>query len=168
MALRERFRARLANDDVGESRARKSFRLVPMLLLHRPRHSGSVGGDGLAQRAEDFARGKWINLIQAVRQIAAGDDNVRRVVAADSCAEGAGVQGQTRVDRCALRTQDQSDQGGAAGSEGTVFWDKFPMRRTFLRVWGAPNGIIGPSNDSPNIRSHGVFPSAGRSWTFRR
>ena len=33
---------------------------------------------------------------------------------------------------------------------------------------GAPNGIIGPLNDSSNLRSYGVFPSARRSWTFRR
>ena len=32
----------------------------------------------------------------------------------------------------------------------------------------APNGIIGPLNNSPNLRSYGVFPSARRSWTFRR
>ena len=32
----------------------------------------------------------------------------------------------------------------------------------------APKGIIGPVNGSPNRLSYGVFPSAKRSWTFRR
>ena len=32
----------------------------------------------------------------------------------------------------------------------------------------ASNGIIGPLNDSPNLRSCWYFPFARRSWTFRR
>ena len=32
----------------------------------------------------------------------------------------------------------------------------------------APNGMIGPLNDSPNLRPYGVFPSVRRSWTYRR
>ena len=41
-ALRERCRARLAGDVVSESRDWKLFCLVPVMLLHRPRGSGSV------------------------------------------------------------------------------------------------------------------------------
>ena len=45
-ALRERCRARLAGDVVSESRAWKLFCLVPVMLLHRPRGTGSVGREG--------------------------------------------------------------------------------------------------------------------------
>ena len=64
-ALRERLRAKMANDRVGEARAWKLFGHVPMMLLHRPKHTGSVERDELAQRADDFARGKWTELIEA-------------------------------------------------------------------------------------------------------
>ena len=62
-ALRVRLRAKMANDTVEEARSWKLFGLVPMMLLHRPKHTGSVGRDELAQRADDFARGKWTDLI---------------------------------------------------------------------------------------------------------
>ena len=48
-----------ANDWVAEERAWKLLGLVRVMLLHRPRHTGSVGRDELAKRADDFRRGKW-------------------------------------------------------------------------------------------------------------
>ena len=67
IALRERHRAMMANDWVAEERAWKLFGLVPVMLLHRPRHTGSVGRDELAKRADDFGRGKWTELIECAR-----------------------------------------------------------------------------------------------------
>ena len=57
LALRERHRAHLAGDRVAENRAWKLFGLIPRLLLHRPRGSGSVGRDELCSRADQFAWG---------------------------------------------------------------------------------------------------------------
>ena len=42
-ALRERHRAKLANNELGQIRAWKLFCLVPEMLLHRPHNTGSVG-----------------------------------------------------------------------------------------------------------------------------
>ena len=67
IALRERHRAMMANDWVAEERAWKLFGLGPAMLLHRPRHTGSVGRDELAKRADDFGRGKWTELIEGAR-----------------------------------------------------------------------------------------------------
>ena len=61
----ERCRARLAGDVVSELRAWKLFCLVLVMLLHRPRGSGSVGRDELAQRVADFEGGRWIQLLDA-------------------------------------------------------------------------------------------------------
>ena len=63
MALRERHRAQLARDPVAESRVWKLFGLVPIMLLHRPRHTGSVGWDELRHRADEFFRGRWADLL---------------------------------------------------------------------------------------------------------
>ena len=68
VVLRERSRAKLSRDPVAETRAWKLFRLIPMLLFHRPRHSGTVGRNELAQRADDFARGSWRELWTAARE----------------------------------------------------------------------------------------------------
>ena len=64
-ALRERHRAREDGDVLAETRAWKLFGLIPMMLLHRPRGSGSVGRDELCKRADEFARGHWMELIQS-------------------------------------------------------------------------------------------------------
>ena len=56
VALRDRHRARQAHDTVAEESAWKLFRTIPLMLLHRPRGSGSVGRDELAKGADDFAR----------------------------------------------------------------------------------------------------------------
>ena len=52
---------------LAETRAWKLFGLIPMMLLHRPRGSGSVGRDELCKRADEFARGHWMELIQSAR-----------------------------------------------------------------------------------------------------
>ena len=83
-ALRERLRAKMANDRVGEARAWKLFGLVPMMLLHRPKHTGSVGRDELAQRADDFARAAHQNVQADFPLPRAGDDKARRGLAAQS------------------------------------------------------------------------------------
>ena len=62
VALRERSRAKDAGDAIGEERAWKAFGLIPMMLLHRPRGTGSVGREELARRADDFAHG-WFSLL---------------------------------------------------------------------------------------------------------
>ena len=41
VSLRERLRCKLEQDMQGENRAWKLFALVPMLILHRPKHVGS-------------------------------------------------------------------------------------------------------------------------------
>ena len=68
LALRERTRARQAGDERAEIRAWKLFGLIPMMLLHKPQGSGSVGRDQLAHRADEFARGHWDSLLRAARQ----------------------------------------------------------------------------------------------------
>ena len=85
----------MASDPVAETRAFKFFGLIPMLLLHRPRHSGTVGRDELDQRADDFARGSWRELWMAARehpnhvfrQQVDEDENSRRGAAAQSRVE---------------------------------------------------------------------------------
>ena len=89
VALRERHRAKLAGDRVAEVRAWKLFGMVPIMLLRRTKHSGTIGRDELAQRVEDFNRGRWTDFLPEVQQsdLRSGytecvDDQVRRGAAA--------------------------------------------------------------------------------------
>ena len=60
LALRERFRARFIGDVESETRAWKLFELIPMMLLHKPKGTGSVGRSELARRFDLFARGSQL------------------------------------------------------------------------------------------------------------
>ena len=62
--------------------------MVPILLLHKPRGTGSVGRDELARRADDLAVGRWKDLLAEAlrhppRQVHAplteGQEELRRV-----------------------------------------------------------------------------------------
>ena len=82
----------MARDPVAETRAWKLFGLVPMMLLRRPRQGGFVGRYELAQRADDFARGLWCDLLADARQSQyqgsskqeSGNEQERRGAAASS------------------------------------------------------------------------------------
>ena len=83
--LRERFRAKQVGDEVGERRAWKLFALIPLMLLHRPRNTGSMGRDD---------HGQWSELVDDVvaqqcqesqaNQHAQEDEQVKRGMAAQS------------------------------------------------------------------------------------
>ena len=64
VVLQERYRARQVGDIQAEERAWKVFGLVRMMLMHRPRGTGSVGRDELSKRADGFARGRWTELLE--------------------------------------------------------------------------------------------------------
>ena len=58
-----------AQDSRAKERAWKLFGLVPVMLLHRPRGTGSIGKDELVSRADDFVRGRWIDLLENIDDI---------------------------------------------------------------------------------------------------
>ena len=86
-ALRERFRAKQVGDEVGERRAWKLFALIPLMLLHQTRSTGS-------RRVDLFNNGQWSELVNDVvaqqcresqaNQSAQEDDQVKRGMAAQS------------------------------------------------------------------------------------
>ena len=49
-AVRERVRAKQDGDEVGKRRACKLFSVIPVLLLHRPRSTGSLGRSRFVQQ----------------------------------------------------------------------------------------------------------------------
>ena len=69
VALRERHRAKMVQDEQAEIRAWKLFGLVPLMLIHRPSGTGAVGRSELCHRADEFARGHWSKLVTDALQI---------------------------------------------------------------------------------------------------
>ena len=103
IALRERYRARQEQDPVAEERAWKLL-LVPAMLLHWPRGTGSVGRDELAQRADEFASGQFRCLLEMASRHAA-ESRKWGHTQDDDTMERRG-RGPSRVDGRSIGTQD--------------------------------------------------------------
>ena len=86
--------------------------------LHRPKHSGSVGRDELAKRADDLAQGRWWSLLNAAQQKNISriprtdqvDGFVRRGAAAQSRV-ARGQVSRARHERLSLVPQDVLNSG---------------------------------------------------------
>jgi hypothetical protein len=53
----------VASDPRAQSRGWKLLFLIPRMILHAPRRGARIPKEVLQQRADDFARGKWRELL---------------------------------------------------------------------------------------------------------
>ena len=97
VALRERARAKRDEDPLSEGRAWKLFGLVPMMLLHRPRGTGSIGRDELALRADHFMAGRWRSLIASAQECVLQPRKIERDQIVHNEQERRGRAAQSRV-----------------------------------------------------------------------
>ena len=70
----------MVGDEEAELRGWKLFALIPTMLLHKTRASGSVGRDEFAHQVEDFNGGKWNLLISQAKQHCVHVQRVPRTV----------------------------------------------------------------------------------------
>ena len=66
-ALEARYEAARAGHQEGVQRAWRLFCLLPKMLLHRPRREGWLGKETLCDRFDNYARGKWAELLASAR-----------------------------------------------------------------------------------------------------
>ena len=66
-ALREKQRAQRSADDIGVARAWKLFALTPLMLMSRAHGVGAVGRETLERRFDEFAQGRWRELLAEAR-----------------------------------------------------------------------------------------------------
>ena len=151
VALRERHRAKSAGDRDAEIRAWKLFGLIPLLLFHRTKHSGTIGRDELAKRADDVSRGDWISLLTAALQAQQPqvqlreprNEQERRGAAAMSRVKRGQVSSETRIDWSCSGTEERRDSSRVAretASSSTepnpTASDRLPTRVSIPVGWG--------------------------------
>ena len=116
IALRERHRAKLEGDMVGAYRAWKLFGLVPILLLSRPAHTGSVGRDVLAKRVDEFFPGCMGRAPLQVRENT-HDSQVSGGASSGPSGERASVKSKACIYRSSIGTQECDHVGRNAEEE---------------------------------------------------
>ena len=122
VALRERLRAKTQVDADAEGRAWKLFGLL-LMLLHRPRGTGTVGRDELAARAAKFAAGRWSELIDEACQCETQVRSNAQVVHWTE-EERRGRAAQSRF----TRQPENSERGHLRVFETPKFHEKTPKR----------------------------------------
>ena len=129
LALRERFRARLEGNVEAETRAWKLFGLIPVMLLHRPFGTGSVGRRALAQQVDDFARGLWTDLIQKACNTVPKPPSATPVRSAVEEQERRGKAAQSRVQRGQMSRAHQELTGAKLAPRDESTLEKLKRKR---------------------------------------
>ena len=148
VALRERHRPKLANDELGQIRAWKLFCLVPKMLLHRPRNTGSVGRDELARRVTEFQQGHWVQLMREANEFqfqsrpastrTPEEETSRRALAA-----------QSRVQRGQVSRARQELTGAALAPRNATTLEALQGRRPQDPVSAIPREVLDFQPASP-------------------
>ena len=116
-------------DDVSEGRAWKVFGLIPMMVLHRPRGTGAIGCDELANQVDHFHRRQMeVADFVRVREHVTGSPDTSSFERAGEAWQGSPeqgttgtrVEGTTRVDRRAPRPQERADASGIQTDTGAA------------------------------------------------
>ena len=148
VALRERYRARQVEDTHAEERAWKLFGLIPIMLMHRPRGTGAVGRDELTQRADDFARGQWTELLQNVSQTTVQPRPVTGQNAMDEAVHR-GRAAMNRVQRGQVSRARQELTGADLAPKTMETLAELQDRRPQVRVVDIPQEVIDFVPDRP-------------------
>ena len=140
IALRERYRARQEQDPAAEERAWKLFGLVPAMLLHRPRGTGSVGRDELAQRADEFASGHFLYLLEMASRHATESRKWGTTM------ERRGRAAQRRVESGQVSRARHELTGAALAPKTQATFDELQRKRPQEQVRQIPPEVMGYVN----------------------
>ena len=141
VALRERFRAKLMGDEEGQIRGWKLFALVPMMLLHRPRGTGSVGRSELVHRADKFAAGRWTELVvEATQHQVSQAPRGERTEEADR--EHRGKAAQARVQRGQVSRARQELTGAKLAPKDESTLNELRNRRPQEQLREIPDDVL--------------------------
>ena len=120
------------------------------MLLHRPRGSGSVGRDELAQIVADFEGGRWIQLLDAASAFTPARPRQTTItVEEEQKRRGQAAQSRTGVDRGGIGAPKRSNFAGDEAS-------------TYL------SAVLEFEPDTPLTMYGKIFPFLFTGGSFRR
>ena len=162
-ALEERHRAKVAGDEQAESRAWKLFGLIPLMLLHRPRGTGSLGRDELARRAELFAEGRWVELIERARQCATPISMTKPELDEGQEQQRRGNAAQRRIQQGQVSRARHELTGATLAPRTRATLDELQQRRLLEQRREIPQPVLDFNPDVPLSLNKELFVSALRS-----
>ena len=129
--------------------------MVPKMLLHRPRNTGSVGRDELARRVTEFQQGHWVQLMRETNEFqfqsrpastrTPEEETSRRALAAQSRVQRGQVsRARQELTGAALAPRKRSNIGGPSGTTPTRSCVGNPSRGVgFPTCKSSPVGLEG-------------------------
>ena len=158
--MRERHRAKLAGDVLCQTRAWKLFCLVPKMLLHRPRNTGSLGRDELAQRVVKFQRDQWAQLIREANECSSLPSLVPPRTPEEEAIRR-GLIAQSRVQREQVSRARQALIGASLAPRNSETLDALQNRRPQERISAIPQEVL--HSASEDFATGVVPPTVGRA-----
>ena len=156
VALRERYLAKLRGDEAGQVRGWKLFALVPMMMLHRPQGSGSVGRSELVHRADRFAAGRWAELVHDATQHHQSERSEE-----DEC-ERRGKAAQARVQRGQVSRARQELVGAKLALKDQTTLNELRGRRPQEQLREIPADVMSFEPETPVQLDRKIFATCLR------
>ena len=147
VTLGERLRAKVEGDIVGEERAWKAFALIPLMILNRPRGLGSIGKQELVERANKFARGQWIELLEGARQALSSTRRVTQLEGSEELRRR-GLNACSRVKQGQVSRARQELVGASLAPKNLETLAQLQNRRPQMQVREIPVEVLA-SNPTP-------------------
>ena len=118
---------------------RLGFGLIPMMLLHRPRGTGSVGREELARRADGFAHGRFSLLLRGASHAVESQRYTRD--AADTI-ERRGRAAQSRVEAGQVSRARQELVGASLAPKTQATFDELQGKRPQQQMRQIPPAVL--------------------------
>ena len=161
VALRERLRAKL-HQDVAESWPWKLVGLVPLMLLHRPRGTGSIGREASPRRAHQFAAGGHLSSSQLAKALCQPDPRTINPMRGLSRRDEAGLPwARSNGGKCL--GLGMSSRGAVLGPKTAETFQELQNKRPREQVSEIPREVMDFSPSEPLVLSMKTFVSCFRS-----
>ena len=128
------------------------------MMLHRPRGSGSMGRDELAQRVADFEEGRWIQLLDAASAFSPARPR-QTTITAEEEQKRRGQAAQSRIQRGQVSRARQELTGAALAPQNEETLQEMRRQRPEVQVRLIPPAVLEFEPDTPLTMDRKIFHS---------
>ena len=133
-------------------------RVVPMMLFHRTKWSGTIGREELAKRADDITEGRWLGLVEPITSLMREPQSRSTIQEdVDSSRERRGLQAQSRVQQGQVSRARQALVGAALAPGNNATLEELQRRRPQVVLSEIPPELLNRKPESVLVLDRKIF-----------
>ena len=150
--------AKIEGDRIAKTRVWKLFGLVPIILFHRTKWSGTIGRDELVKRADDITEGRWLGLVEAINSLMREPQSGSTIQEdSNSSRERSGLQAQIRVQQGQVSRARQALVGAALAPGNNATLEELQRRRPQVALSEIPPELLNCNPESVLVLDRKLF-----------